>query len=214
MSNLNQMICPNCNAEITADDMQLFVYCRYCGVKIQTRDIVEVRYVNVAESLEKMVRDGDTFIKLEEYYHAEQKFREVIKQYPQQYAGYEGLIRTLTQNEKIFPLSHETELLRLLYEAEQLVSPGEKEAFDARRKKILEEFDAKRAKLAREQRAREIERERCARTERIIYSVCLFVAVFIIIFSMVIEDVCPPIEFMAFWVAFVCVALWLIWRKK
>lgn len=211
---LKAMKCPNCNAEITADDMQLFVYCQYCGVKIQTRDIVEVRHVNVAESLEKMVMDGDTFIKLEEYYHAEQIFRKVIKQYPQQYAGYEGLIRTLTQNEKVFSLSHEKEMSRLLYEAGQLVSPGEKEAFDARRKKILEEFDAKRAKLAQEQRAREIERERCARTERIIYSVCLFVAVFIIAFLIVIEDVCPPIEFTAFWVVFVCVALWLIWRKK
>lgn len=207
-------LCPNCNAEITADDTQLFVYCRYCGVKIQTREVVEIRHVNVTESLEKMVRDGDTYQKVEEYYLAERKFREVIKQYPQQRAGYEGLIRTLTQNEKVFPLSHETEVLRLLYEAEQLASPEEKEVFDARRKRMLEGFDAERAKVAQALRDREIEMERNGKIERIIFSVSIFTAAFIVALMTVMVDCCPPIEFTAILVAFVGVSFWLIWRKK
>ncbi len=144
MSSMNQLICPNCNAKIEADSIQLFVYCRYCGTKIKTRDIVEVRYVQEAESLEKMVADGDTYLKVEEYYLAEQKFREVIKQYPDRCEGYDGLIRALTKDGTVFPLMHETEAFGLLYESERLASEEEKAAYAEKRAKLAEAFDAER----------------------------------------------------------------------
>ena len=141
---MEHLICPNCNAKIETDTTQLFVYCMYCGVKIQTRDVVEVRYVQVGESLEKMVEDGDTYLKVEEYYLAEQKFREAIKRYPDRCEGYDGLIRALTKDQTVFPLMHETEVFGLLFEAERLASGEEQAAYAEKRVKLTEAFDAER----------------------------------------------------------------------
>ena len=144
MSSKDSIICPNCEAQITADAGQLIVYCMYCGAKIQMRDIVEVRHVQVAESLEKMVTDGETYLNVEEYYLAEQKFREVIKQYSDRCEGYDGLIRALTKDGTVFPLMHETEVFGLLYESERLASEEEKAAYAEKRAKLAEAFDAER----------------------------------------------------------------------
>ncbi len=143
----NHMTCPNCNAEIAVDRSQMFVYCMYCGVKIQTQDIVEVRYVKEPESLEKMLSDGEIYYKLEDYYRAEQKFREVIKQYPTERKGYEELIRTLTRDYTIYPLTHEEEVYGVLDQLVRLISEEEKDDFEDRRRRVRESFEAERVRV-------------------------------------------------------------------
>lgn len=214
MSSKDSIICPNCEAQITADAGQLIVYCMYCGAKIQMRDIVEVRHVQVAESLEKMVTDGETYLKVEEYYLAEKKFREVIKLYPKDLEGYEGLIRTLTKDGTVFPIMHETEIFRLLHEAELVAPEEERKTFAIRREKMLKAFEDEHEKVKQAQRDKEIDMEQYGREQRRIYSIIIIAMVFMIVFLMVLVGFVPPIEFSVFLVVFAGGIFLFIWRKN
>lgn len=195
MSSKDSIICPNCEAQITADAGQLIVYCMYCGAKIQMRDIVEVRHVQVAESLEKMVTDGETYYKVENYYLAEKKYREVIKQYPEECAGYEGLLRTLTKNETVFPLSYETEIFRLLHDMEQLALKEKKERVCEQRKRMIEGYRAEHERVEMALRDREIDLDKQKMRDRVVYTVTIITVVAMIGLLFELLDFFPPIEF-------------------
>ncbi len=209
---MNHIVCPNCNANITADDTQVFVYCMYCGVKIQIKDIVEVRHVNVPESIEKMLSDGETYCKIEDYRLAERKFREVIKQYPKEQDGYEGLIRVLTRNETVYPLAHETEVLRLLYEAEQLSPAEEKETFTGRRERMLKGFDAERMRVEEALSDREIDIKQQGREDRWIYTILVLTVVSTIGLLFLLLEFFPPIGFSVTMLIIAGGLLGFIWR--
>ncbi len=167
------IICPNCNAEIAAEPNQVFVYCMYCGVKIQTEDIVEIRYVKEPDSFEKMISDGEIYYKLEDYYRAELKFREVIKIYPQERAGYEELIRTLTRNQTMYPLAHEEEIYGLFEHLESMISEAEKEEFENRRSRIRESFDAERVRVEQMPKIRPASEEEQRWADRLVIKIVI-----------------------------------------
>lgn len=82
---LKAMKCPNCNANIELDDSKVYGFCSYCGTQIQIHEIVEVRQTvdgDVIKSFEKLVENGDAYIKFGDYYQAEMVFLEAIREYP------------------------------------------------------------------------------------------------------------------------------------
>jgi len=208
------IVCPNCNAEIEASPKQVFVYCRYCGVKIQTEDIVEIRHIKDTDSLEKMISDGEIYCKLEDYYRAELKFREVIKKYPQERKGYEGLIQALTHNQTLYPPAHEEEVYRLLEQLESLIQEKEKTDFADRCHQIKESFAEEKVRVENEIPDRHWKKETERKTNILIIKGCACFMVFMtaLMFVTLDFDIGWPVALPGFCVS--AVLLYSIWKDK
>lgn len=125
--------CPSCAADIQVDDEREYGFCSYCGSKIKTRDVVEIRYtgqiqINDKVSLEKQLEDGIAYLKMEDYYKAEKAFFGAIKDYPGSPEGYEMLINTLTRNQQLF-LKENIERVTKLADKMLAVAPEDKKDY-------------------------------------------------------------------------------------
>ena len=80
---LKALKCPNCDANIQVDDNREYGFCTYCGAQIQIKEVVEVRQTadgDVIKSFEKLVENGDAYIKFGDFYQAEMVFFEAIRE--------------------------------------------------------------------------------------------------------------------------------------
>lgn len=136
---LKALKCPNCDANIQVDDNRDYGFCSYCGAQVQIREVVEVRYSGEIQindpngnGYEHQMEKGTAFMKIGEYYKAEQVFYRLINEYPGRPEGYEMLIRAITRDSKIFIKENYDRVMNLT-ERMYAVAPAE-------RKKYYENF--------------------------------------------------------------------------
>ena len=98
--------CPSCGAEIRIPKENEFVFCSYCGSRIQ-RQVAETLYkieiggnvrVDGIANLEEMLRQAETFEKLQRTVEAYKKYHEITKTYPWDWRGWWGVCRTSSDN--------------------------------------------------------------------------------------------------------------------
>lgn len=93
--------CPGCNGDIQLDDAQKTGFCMYCGTRVIVQDIIEMRNDRAAEraeTLERLLQNGEQFLALGEFVSAIQTFRKAANDYPADYRGWWGDLRASTSN--------------------------------------------------------------------------------------------------------------------
>ncbi len=98
---MQPLVCDMCRGTLVMDPSGEFAVCEYCGMKytkqhvqqkIQAvRGTVEV-FQGEAEK-ERILANGETFLKLKEWDKALEAFKSVTEQYPDEYRGWWGLVR-------------------------------------------------------------------------------------------------------------------------
>lgn len=140
---LKAMKCPNCNANIELDDSKVYGFCSYCGTQIQIHEIVEVRQTvdgDVIKSFEKLVENGDAYIKFGDYYQAEMVFLEAIREYPAKAQGYERMIKTVTRDYTLFLEGNQDRIYTLMDKMVMVALPEEKEYYESVKARVMESF--------------------------------------------------------------------------
>lgn len=140
---LKAMKCPNCNANIELDDSKVYGFCSYCGTQIQIHEIVEVRQTvdgDVIKSFEKLVENGDAYIKFGDYYQAEMVFLEAIREYPAKAQGYERMIKTVTRDYTLFLEGNQDRVYTLMDKMVMVALPEEKEYYESVKARVMESF--------------------------------------------------------------------------
>ena len=95
--------CPSCDANIEVPADRETVYCAYCGSAIKSKAAIaygntvtiegEVKVEGIA-TLEKLVQNAETYMKLNEYQKAHEVFTQITKEYPEDYRGWLGVFTT------------------------------------------------------------------------------------------------------------------------
>lgn len=140
---LKALKCPNCNANIELDDNKVYGFCSYCGTQIQIHEIVEVRQTadgDVIKSFEKLVENGDAYIKFGDFYQAEMVFFEAIREYPAKAQGYERMIKTITRDYTLFLEGNRDRVYTLSDKMTAVALPEEKEYYESVKKRVIEAF--------------------------------------------------------------------------
>ena len=127
---LKALKCPNCEANIQVDDDREYGFCSYCGAQVQIKE--KVVAVHSAEEFDsarfmKLMEDSQAFLKMGNYFRAEEGFMEMIRLYPGKAIGYERLICTITHDYTLFPLEN-AERLQQLKKKMMLVAEDDEKA--------------------------------------------------------------------------------------
>lgn len=140
---LKALKCPNCDANVELDDSRAYGFCSYCGAQIQIREIIEVHQTvdgDVIKSFEKLLEDGDTYLKFGEYYQAELVFMDAIRDYPGKARGYERLIKTVTRDYTLFLEGNQDRVFTLADKMTAVALPEEKEQFEELKARLVRQF--------------------------------------------------------------------------
>ncbi len=133
--------CPNCDANIQVDDDREFGFCSYCGAQVQTREVVEIRYtgevqLNQGPSFQQCMENGEAYLKMADYYRAEQALYEAIRNYPGRPEGYDMLIRTITRDHQYFIAETKERVFKLADKMVAVADDREKEQYETIRRNI------------------------------------------------------------------------------
>ena len=112
---LKALKCPNCEANIQVDDGKDIGFCSYCGTQVQIEKVVEVYSEEEfdADRFGKLMEDSQAYLKMGNYFRAEEGFMEMIRLYPGKAIGYERLICVITRNYTLFPMENAERLQQL-----------------------------------------------------------------------------------------------------
>lgn len=121
--------CPNCDANIQVDGDREYGFCSYCGAQVQIKEVVEIHSTEEFDSARfmKLMEDSQAFLKMGNYFRAEEGFMEMIRLYPGKAIGYERLICTITHDYTLFPLEN-AERLQQLKKKMMLVAEDDEKA--------------------------------------------------------------------------------------
>lgn len=106
-------VCPQCGGQLKVEPGQKFVECPYCGTISRTVDVhyhqhqntnynfngsnTTVQF-NAGQDLETLVKNAETHMKLGNYSDAQTFYTKISKEYPHDYRGWWGLVRSKTKN--------------------------------------------------------------------------------------------------------------------
>lgn len=145
---LKALKCPNCDANVQVDEENDFGFCSYCGAHIQIREIVEVRYSGEVymndtgeDSYVKKLEKGKAYLKMEDYYKAEQSFYQVIREHPGQAEAYEMLIRAITRNHTVYIRENLDRVMKLAEKMVAVAPPKKKTRYQKEYDKLLQNFE-------------------------------------------------------------------------
>lgn len=111
-------ICTQCGANIEVDNTHEAGICKFCGTAFITEKAINnymtnitnnivnknnfaganVVFQNNSESIEKLIENANTLIKLREYNKAKNTYHEITSKYPMDYRGWLGIIRSETED--------------------------------------------------------------------------------------------------------------------
>lgn len=140
---LKTLKCPNCDANVELDDSRAYGFCSYCGAQIQIKEIIEVHQTvdgDVIRSFEKMLEDGDAYLKFGEYYKAELVFMDAIRDYPAKARGYERLIKTVTRDYTLFLEGNQERVFTLADKMIAVALPEEIEQYKELKTRLVRQF--------------------------------------------------------------------------
>jgi len=96
--------CTNCGGEIQVNEKSESGFCMYCGGKIIIKEAVQKMkidgkvQVDGINTADKLAKNGETFLILEEYEKARKTFKKLSEQFPEDYRGWWGVVRAYTDN--------------------------------------------------------------------------------------------------------------------
>jgi len=98
--------CPSCDANIHIPDDKETAFCSYCGSSIKTTAAIEYGKVKIdgevtvrgIATLDKLLQNAETFIKLNENNAASEIYKKIINEYPEDYRGWFGITKVITCN--------------------------------------------------------------------------------------------------------------------
>lgn len=86
--------CKMCNGNLYVEEGSTSAICRYCG----TQQEVYSSNNGIVQSLERLLQNGDTYMRLEKYESAFEVYMEMTRCYPEEYRGWWGVIQSSTYN--------------------------------------------------------------------------------------------------------------------
>ena len=104
-------MCPNCGAQLELDEKMEKGFCMYCGSQVLVQDEVQ-KYkteiggrVSAEENLSagELAQNGDTFMEIGNIRQAYEAFSEMSRKYPDDFRGWWGLVRTVTEDFSLMP---------------------------------------------------------------------------------------------------------------
>lgn len=122
---MKALMCPNCKAKIQADPGREYVFCTYCGDKIQIRSLLDIQTEDEAQEkamIQSKLEDGDAFLQMNDYYRAELIYHELINDFPDCPSGYERMIRIYTRDYTIFRTENKERVFSCLEKALEVAS--------------------------------------------------------------------------------------------
>lgn len=138
-------MCPNCGAKLELDENMEKGFCMYCGSQILVQDAVQKYKVEISGrvsvegilSAEDLAKNGDTLVNIGNYPQAYDSFKELSEKYPDDYRGWWGMIRAMTNDFSVMPAETDYHDSIRRYAAEYF-DYAVKVAGDADRKRITE----------------------------------------------------------------------------
>lgn len=180
---LKALKCPNCEANIQVDGDREYGFCSYCGAQVQIKEVVEVRTEEEFDSARfmKLMEDSQAYLKMGDYFRAEEGFMEMIRLYPGKAVGYERLICTITRDYSLFLLENAERLQQLKKKMLLVAEADEKAHYEEICQRINRGFSSpeKRLVLSTGKTPMEKERER--------FQVSTLLCFFAIVICVVIE---------------------------
>jgi DNA-directed RNA polymerase subunit RPC12/RpoP len=87
--------CPKCDGEIQLDEAKEYGFCMYCGNKVVLKETIQKFKLELdnLESLDRLVKNADTFVKFGDYAKAAEFYQKVVNCFPENYQGWLGLFR-------------------------------------------------------------------------------------------------------------------------
>lgn len=104
-------MCPNCGAQLELDENMEKGFCMYCGSQIIVQDAVQKYKIELSGrvsvegilSAEDFAKNGDTFMSIGNIQQAYEAFRELSTKYPDDFRGWWGLVRAVTNDFSLMP---------------------------------------------------------------------------------------------------------------
>ncbi len=110
--------CPNCSATLRVDPVRQMAVCEYCRASFMTSEAIKIYntyiqnvqhinaqnvYINNGGEIEKnqMLHSGEVYLQqFREYKKAEEAYRAVVDKFPDEYRGWLGLAKSITEDLK------------------------------------------------------------------------------------------------------------------
>lgn len=104
-------MCPNCGAQLELDENMEKGFCMYCGSQILVQDAVQKYKIELSGrvsvegilSAEDLAKNGETFMKIGNIQQAYEAFSELSTKYPDDFRGWWGLVRAVTEDFSLMP---------------------------------------------------------------------------------------------------------------
>lgn len=103
--------CPNCGGDLQLDEKMEKGFCMHCGSKIKVQEAIQnVKIEGEVEisgivGVEKLIENGKTFVRLEDYKRAEKIYKHLINIAPHRYEGWLGILVVESKNYSIYDKS-------------------------------------------------------------------------------------------------------------
>ena len=106
MIKLKDAKCPNCGANMQVNDKLESTICQYCGSQVVIEEAIEKYKLEISgkvevdgiNSISKLYKNAESYIKLEDYKSALNTYYQIIRYNPEEIEAYKGVLLTISRN--------------------------------------------------------------------------------------------------------------------
>ncbi|MEL7609892.1 MAG: hypothetical protein AAGU74_10330 [Bacillota bacterium] len=126
--------CPACGAGIQVPDDTQKTFCTYCGSSIISEDAIKLNKVQVVgtvevagiATLEKLIETAEANMYIEQYDRAFQVFNQITLEYPADYRGWWGKLRSYSHEFMAYPHKSGSEFIQWSKIAMKIMEDGKR----------------------------------------------------------------------------------------